>query len=262
MLKETEERLARSLTADTTDALPYLPYLLQDLWELGSCPRDMINLIRKHMPLSKDTRILDLGCGKGAVLVRIAESLGISVVGYDIMPDFIEYAKQKASEFGVSSLCHFTVGDANEIVETEKGYDCVILGATGDILGRPPETLKKLKKTIKPEGFILLDEAFLPDGLNSDKAILSNYEYLKHEQWLRLFDENGLSLLGEVFSDEEYIDSFDSETETIALRASELIARYPEKRTILEGYVQSQSNECKDLENTIVGVTWMLRSSG
>ena len=30
-----EEKLARSLTADSTQLIPYLPYLLQDLWELG-----------------------------------------------------------------------------------------------------------------------------------------------------------------------------------------------------------------------------------
>ena len=29
-----KEKLAESLTSDTTDILPYLPYLLQDFWEL------------------------------------------------------------------------------------------------------------------------------------------------------------------------------------------------------------------------------------
>ena len=35
MTKETEEKLARSLSAETTELLPFLPYLLQDLWALG-----------------------------------------------------------------------------------------------------------------------------------------------------------------------------------------------------------------------------------
>lgn len=33
--QSTEEKLAASLTAETTELLPYLPYLLQDLWTYG-----------------------------------------------------------------------------------------------------------------------------------------------------------------------------------------------------------------------------------
>jgi len=32
---DVKEKLAKSLTAETTELIPYLPYLLQDLWELG-----------------------------------------------------------------------------------------------------------------------------------------------------------------------------------------------------------------------------------
>ncbi|MHA2004378.1 MAG: SAM-dependent methyltransferase, partial [Candidatus Thorarchaeota archaeon] len=36
--------------------------------------------------LLKDTRILDIACGKGEVLVRLAEKYGISGVGVDLSP--------------------------------------------------------------------------------------------------------------------------------------------------------------------------------
>ena len=257
MTKETEEKLACSLTAETTELVPFLPYLLQDLWELGSNPRDMIRLIKTHMPLSEATKILDIACGKGAVSIKIAESLGVKVCGFDLLPDFIGYAKQKAKELNVDALCHFVSADANGIVNTEKDYDCVIFGAAGNVLGSPRETLKKLSRTVKPKGFILIDESYLPDGSSNEEVKYKNYEYLTHEQWMRLFEDSGLKLVEEAQNVEGY--DCDSENKTIAARAGELIAKHPEKRAIFEGYVQSQLNECIDLENNVLSVTWMLQ---
>ena len=256
MTRETEVNLARSLTAETTELLPFLPYLLQDLWELGSSPRDVVNLLEKHMPISDNTRILDLACGKGAVSINIAQNFNVNVYGYDLIPEFIKYAKQKAKEWGVAALCHFMHGDANEIVNTAKYYNCVILGAAGNILGSPRETIQKLIKTIKPKGYIVIDEAYLP-GDSGDVDIKYEYDYMTHGQWLRLFEESGLVLLEEMPSPQGY--DYDSDNKAIAMRADELIAKHPEKRAIFEGYVQSQLNECSDLEDNVVGVTWILQ---
>lgn len=257
MKQETEEKLACSLTAETTELLPFLPYLLQDLWELGSNPRDMVNLIKKHVPVAEETKILDLACGKGAVSIKIAESLNVNVYGFDLIEDFIVYARQKAKELQVDSLCHFTCGDVNETVNAEINYDCVIFGAAGNILGYPRETLNKLIKTVKPKGYILIDEAYLPDDLANEEIKYKNYDYLTHQQWLCLFKDSGLQLVEELSNLEEY--DFDADNKAIATRANELIAKYPEKRGIFEGYIQSQLNECDDLDNRITAVTWLLQ---
>ena len=58
-----------------------------------------------------------MACGKGAVAVKIAQSFGISVYEFDLIPEFIEYAKQKTKQFKVDSLCHFSCGDVNQLVE-------------------------------------------------------------------------------------------------------------------------------------------------
>lgn len=259
MIREIDEKLARSLTAETTELLPFLPYLLQDLWELGSNPRDMIGLMKKHMPApTKDAKVLDLACGKGAVAVNVAKELDVNVYGFDLLPEFIDYGTAKAQELGVNTLCHFVVGDVNEIVATQKDYDCTIFGAAGNILGNPRETLEKLRETVKPGGFIIIDEAYLPDDGNGKDVKYQNYEYLHRGQWLRLFADCGLTLVEELANVEGY--DFDADNRAIAARAEELIAKYPDKRGIFEGYVQSQLNEVDDLENSVVAVTWMLRN--
>ena len=260
MTRETEQKLAGSLTAETTELIPYLPYLLQDFWELGSDPGVMADLISKHISISAGTRVLDLACGKGAVSVKIAQRLQIKVKGVDMLPDFIEVAKQKVTEHGAQALCDFTVGDINEAVKTERDYDCVIFGAAGNVLGRPAETLDKLKAVIKPGGCILIDEGYLPDDGKQDDIRYNNYDLLTESQWTVLFKDAGLELLETVAGsdDPENPDSDTGMAFTIA-RVNELIEKYPDKKAIFEGYVRSQQNEYDDMDSSIECVTWILR---
>ncbi len=257
MKQEIEEKLARSLTAETTGLIPFLPYLLQDLWELGSNPGEITRLLKEHLSALQHTKILDLACGKGAVSIKIANELGVSVYGFDLITEFIDYAGQKAKEYAVESLCHFAVGDINEVVNNESGYDCVIFGAVGNVLGNPQETLEKLMKTIKYNGFIIIDDAYVPDELANNEVKYKNYEYLTREQWINLFKKLGLGLVEEAIADDDY--DFDSDNRAIAMRADELTVSYPEKQELFDGYVQSQLNESDDLTDNIVGVTWMLQ---
>lgn len=262
MTRETEEKLAGSLTAETTEILPFLPYLLQDFWELGSDPKVMRALIKKHVDLLPDTKALDLACGKGAVSVRIAESLGIKVKGVDMLPEFVEYAKQKADEYHVADLCEFIVGDINEAVKTEKNYDIVVFGAAGNVLGTPIEMLAKLKSTIKTGGYILIDEAFLPDGVQQSDVKCNSYELFTESQWAAFFKEANLELI-ETDSDKDTDLSASGDSEQgmkfITKRVNELIAKHPDKKEIFKAYERGQQDEYDDIENTFICVTWVLK---
>ncbi|MEW5953106.1 MAG: hypothetical protein AB1815_05035 [Bacillota bacterium] len=79
-MSNVEEKLAKSLTAESTRLIPFLPYLLQDLWELGSSPKDIIDMASKHINIyiSNKTKVLDLACGKGAVSIRLSKALMMS----------------------------------------------------------------------------------------------------------------------------------------------------------------------------------------
>ena len=260
MTRETQEKLAGSLTAETTELLPFLPYLLQDFWELGSAPSIMAGLIKKHASLPEGTRVLDLACGKGAVSVKVAQKLRVKVKGVDLIPDFIEVARQKAEEHNVGDLCEFAVGDINQAVERENGYDAVILGAVGNVLGDPAETLRKLKQTVKTGGYILIDEGYLPDDGKQEDVLYNNYEFLTQKQWEALFKGAGLELVEAVdtFDSPENLDS-DSGMAAITARANELIQKYPDKKELFEGYIRSQQNEYDDIDNSVVCVTWILK---
>ncbi|TLG77503.1 class I SAM-dependent methyltransferase [Culicoidibacter larvae] len=256
MEKSVEERLAESLTATSTELLQYLPYLLQDFWELGSSPQIMSEILQTNIPSLEGMQILDLGCGKGAVSVALARTLSAKVTGIDIIPEFIEYAKSKAQEFKVSELCTFIAEDINQSIERERNYDCVVFGAVGAVLGAPAEMLPKLKQTVKPGGYILIDEAYLAAN-NEGGNVAYQMDYLTREQWLALFEQLGLELVDEKVNEGDL--EFDEDNANIKQRADELKKLHPEQSALFDGYVQSQLDECYDLENNIVGVVWLLR---
>lgn len=168
------------------------------------------------------------------------------------MPDFIEVARQKSQEHKVQYLCECVIGDINEPVEIEKGYDIVILGAVGDILGNQEETLDKLSTTIKKDGHILLDDGY-------DKS-QSDGPYLTKEKWLDIIEKSGFELLADLPVNEvEFSGVLEEQKESLKRITSELIERYPAKAYLFEQYMDSQMAECDELENDVIGVTMLLK---
>lgn len=255
MEKEVQEKLARSLTASSAEILPYLPYLLQDLWELGSNPADIVQAAR-GVGAGPGWKVLDLGCGKGAVGIHLARETGCSVKGFDLMGGFVEVARAKAHEWGVAHLCRFEVQDLNEAVRTEKGHDLTILGAVGSVLGNPGQTLKKLKDTVRPGGYLIVDDGYLLEGLEAPRL---EAECWTREAWTRAFQEAGLKLLSELRAGEEIHSVNDQNTVAIAARAAELARLHPERKRLFEEYVVSQQQECDDMADRVVSAMWVLQ---
>lgn len=251
-MSNVEEKLVKSLTGGTTAIIPYLPYLLQDLWEMGSSPQEINHLISSHIPVSEKTRILDLACGKGAVSISLAKSFGCQIKGIDIVPEFIDYALKKANEYGVEKLCQFEVQDINKSVENERDYDMVVLAAIGDVLGNVPETIARLKSTVHQNGYLLIDDAYS----NQD----GHKFYCSREQWLAAFRDAGVRLIAERTIDDQTMESVNQYNQTcIEKRARELQAAHPDQADLFADYIQRQQAECEELQNDVTAVIWLLQ---
>ena len=247
---DTEKKLAASLTANDTALIPYLPYLLQDIYELGTGTEDMCDLLNQYVNPLPQQKVIDFGCGKGAVCIRIAKEFGCIVKGIDIMPAFIEYAKHSAEKLGLNRLCSFKTEDINLSVLSETGYDIAILGAVGDILGYPEETLSKLKMTVKPGGYILIDDAY---GDNTP-------DVYSHAQWIDAFHNTGLQLVTEKVSDIEQLKKMNAfNQQVLTKRAHELMESHPLQAHMFEQYIADQQSECDLFEKENTCVTWLLQ---
>lgn len=260
MHNHLEESISQSLEAQK-EILPYIPDLVADLWALGSSP-DRIAELLKPLPLSKEeTKVIDLGCGKGAVSITVAHQLGFRVLGIDGYKPFLEDAERKATEFDVSELCHFEFGDMREFIKVSRDFDVVIYASIGNVLGTFNECVGKLRQTIRPEGYIIIDDGFLKGSTLVERT---GYEhYRPHDETLRQLTSYGDTLIYEVVLPDEEIKAInDHYLEVIKKRADILNKRHPELKECIHEYIKNQEVECQILDNCVAGAIWLLQRRG
>jgi len=260
MDKATEKNLARALGAENTELLPYLPYLLQDLRNLGTPIKPVLDMIKTHIPDISDCKVLDLGAGKGNVGLPIAKETGASVFLVDAISEFTEYSQKKAVEMGITN-CTFQTEDITVTVRTVRDYDLVLLCSVGNIFDdcNSLSTLRVLKQTVRPGGHIVIEESYFKDEKFEVKCA-ADYETLN--DWLQSFEKAGVKLIAQYDEgdSEEGID-FESDNGHIRQRVDELIEKYPDKKELFESYVRSQLNECDDLGRLHTSI-WLLQVLG
>lgn len=258
-MNDLEIEIAKSLEAKP-ELLPFIPELLADIWALGSSPDLVVELLKSLDLPPNTTRGLDLGCGKGAVSIYLAHKLGFKVFGIDGFSPFLEEAKSKSEEYNVSNLCHFEFGDIREFISKAKNFDFVIYAAIGDVLGRFDECVGKLRQTICPGGYMLIDDGFLKESTKIERECYGHY--LPHDETLKQLTSYGDTLLKEiVFTTEETKTINKRYTEVIHRRAEKLTRNHPKSADAFSWYLENQNQECEILETYVCGAIWLLKRS-
>jgi cyclopropane fatty-acyl-phospholipid synthase-like methyltransferase len=252
-----KKSIVKSLDGLEFGLFPYLSYLLQDLWEIGASPEIIIELLKKNKVINKKSKILDLGCGKGAVLIKLIKEFGCEGHGIDALPEFIDEAKRFAQKNKVEEKCVFEIGDIRRLVDGLKGYDIVILGSIGPVFGDINSTLLKVNNCIKDEGLVILDDGFL-----SADSQLNSPIYFNKAETLQQIESAKMKIVDQVELSSEFIKKSNKEIYNhIKKRSLEMMKKYPEDQSIFEGYLKSQEEENDILENHITCVTWLLKKN-
>ncbi len=247
-LKKKEFQNSLDLTSDELER--YIPELLKGLWELGSVPEYIIELIARN-DLGKHKSIIDLGCGKGAVLVNLAKQFDLKAIGVDIVSDFIEEANKYAKNYGVSDKIIFKTEDIIETLNKTSQQDIVIYGYDSEILGNLDNTLSQLTNCIKKDGYIIL-EFMYADQLTE--------EVITDKEMNEIIVQAGYHILDRIDWNREKIKQTNLlNTEIIEENVKCLISQYPDKKEILKEYLQNQIEECEELENDYFCTTLLLR---
>ena len=242
-----------------SEILPYLPYILQDFWEIGSDPDVMIDLIKKHLSNFNNIKVLDLGCGKGVVSINIAKQMNCECYGIDAIPEFISFSASKAEEYGVGNLCKFEVGDIREKIRILGKYDVIILGAIGQVFGNYFETLTILNNNLKEGGIIIIDDGYIEDGSSFKHDDVFSESDLKNQ-----ISEAGMQLIDEVSvsGDKNVAANYDTEYNNLLKRCRELSFKYPDKAEIFINYCNQQKKEYENMKNEIKCSTMVIKRKG
>jgi ubiquinone/menaquinone biosynthesis C-methylase UbiE len=103
---------------------------------------------------------LEVGCGTGAFTRLLAERAQ-NVLALDLSPAMIELAQARSSEY---ANIKFSLADISETDLPAEHFDCIASIATLHHLPLAP-TLEKLKRALKPNGVLLINDLFEREGL-------------------------------------------------------------------------------------------------
>jgi ubiquinone/menaquinone biosynthesis C-methylase UbiE len=144
MTDDPEARVAQLFdsVADTYDAVGvdfFEPIAAGLVAELGPQPGE---------------RALDVGCGRGAVLLRLADAVGTTghVRGIDAAPRMIELTQADVGSAGVASFVEVTVGDANAPDVPPSSFDLVASSLVLFFLSDPLGALRAWHEALRDDG--------------------------------------------------------------------------------------------------------------
>src|SRR5215216_2514648 len=100
--------------------------------------------------LKKGLRVLDVGCGTGAIAKGIAEIVGETgfVIGIDHTESFIQSGKETYGHIPNLELLHADLFKYNP----EEKFDLIVSSRVLQWLSNPKDALKKIKTLLKPGG--------------------------------------------------------------------------------------------------------------
>lgn len=257
-MKTTEESVMAAMDCTNSEILPFLPYILQDFWEIGSNPETMISLIEKHRGNHLKIKVLDLGCGKGAVSINVAKQLNCKCFGVDAVPEFIAFAEAKSAELGVDHLCTFEVADIRERVKTLPKFDVIILGAIGQVFGDYFHTLTLLNHNLSENGLIIIDDGYVDDNCNTQQE----QQVLSLSSLRKQISDADMCLIEEVLVEDENLDisdEYDKQYQDICKRCDELSVQYPDKAKLFASYADNQKIEYNNIKSNIICSTMLLK---
>jgi trans-aconitate 2-methyltransferase len=107
------------------------------------------------LQLRGNERVLDIGCGDGALTAAIAERLPAgSVLGIDSSPEMIEFARRKYPPHRFPNLA-WEIGDASDL-RYENEFDVIFSNAALHWVIDHLPVLRGIKRSLKPGGRILV----------------------------------------------------------------------------------------------------------
>lgn len=143
---------------------------------------------QKQYGLTKDSKVLDVGCGKGFMLHDFRELIpGITVAGLDISEYAVENSMEDVKPF-------LQVGNAKELPYEDHSFDLVISINTVHNLALEEckQALREIMRVTKKHAFVTMDAYHNEDEKKRmDKWNLTALTYMSVPEWEKLFEEVG-----------------------------------------------------------------------
>jgi ubiquinone/menaquinone biosynthesis C-methylase UbiE len=107
-----------------------------------------------RLSLNGTERLLDVGCGTGELLARLAAKYpGACLAGLDPVPAMLDMAREK-----LSGNVDLRVGWANELPWPDRSFDWVVSCNMFHYITHPVDALREMERVLRPGGRIVITD--------------------------------------------------------------------------------------------------------
>jgi ubiquinone/menaquinone biosynthesis C-methylase UbiE len=128
-------------------------------------PQKMDRLI-DALHLTNESNVLDIGCGKGWLLNRMAERHGIRGTGIEINPWFCEAARMHPHIARAGDRITIIESDARHVMLADNYYDAAVCIGASFALGDIATCLTTLRRVVQPGGLIAVGDIYRHDTVH------------------------------------------------------------------------------------------------
>jgi SAM-dependent methyltransferase len=176
--------------------------------------REKFEKLCRLLKLERGSRVLDIACGKGEFLIRLAELYSISGVGVDISPycikDCLEKKRKRVSN---SSIKFIEMDGAKYRPESSQLFEVAMCIGASWVYGGYRGTVSVLKNMTRPEGLVVVGEAFWlkdPDKEYLKATGTKREDFDTHENNVKVGEEEGLVCICTVVSNRDDWDHYET----------------------------------------------------
>ena len=158
--------------------------------------KEKLNGLVSLLNLKPNTKVLDIACGKGEPLIRLAELFSVSGIGVDISPYFIKYCEDEKDKRAPDSDIKFLEMDGAKYKPIgNETYDLTMCIGASWIYNGFKGTIEALKKMTKPGGLIIIGEPYWLKEPSDDHLKMSGIkkeEFNSHYKNVDVGEKEGL----------------------------------------------------------------------
>lgn len=146
----------------------HVDYKVRYQQQVDNARQYVIPFIESVMPIDSNTRILDIGCGEGGVLIPLLEK-GCTCVGIELDEQKSAYARELLSEFihkRQVEIVNQNIYDEDALIRFSNQFDLILLKDVIEHIPDQEKFIPYLKKFLKPGGqvFFGFPPWYMPHG--------------------------------------------------------------------------------------------------